>query len=218
MRRHEHNLTVSSEAWTITFLHYNDVIMGTTASQITSLTTVYSTVYSRRRSKKTSKLRVTGLCEGNSPVNSPHKWPVTRKIFPFDDVIMWIIIELHKNGQVIRLTALDISCNVEDYHRRLQRWPGQSSWQPFRFSVWHTVSWGFLCHYNDIIMGAIASQITSLTIVYWTVYSDADQRKHQSSVPLAFVWGIHRWPVNSPHKWPVTRKCFHLMMSSWKIN
>ena len=38
----------------------------------------------RGRSKKTSKLRVTGLCAGNSP----HKWPVTRKKFPFDDVIM----------------------------------------------------------------------------------------------------------------------------------
>ena len=44
----------------------------------------------RRRSKKTSKLRVTGLCVGNSagPVNSPHKWPVTRKMFSFDDVIV----------------------------------------------------------------------------------------------------------------------------------
>ena len=42
----------------------------------------------RRRSKKTSKLRVTGLCAGNSPVNSPHKWPVTRKMFAFDEVIM----------------------------------------------------------------------------------------------------------------------------------
>ena len=44
----------------------------------------------RRRSKKTSKLRVTGLCAGNSPgpVNSPHKGPVTRKMLPFDDVIM----------------------------------------------------------------------------------------------------------------------------------
>ena len=57
-------------------------------------------------------------------------------------------------------------------------------------------------------MGTIASQITSLTIVYSTVYSDADQRKHQSSASLAFVWGIHRGPVNSPHKWPVTRKMF----------
>ena len=65
----------------------------------------------------------------------------------------------------------------------------------------------WLClHYNDIIMGTIASQITSITIVYSTVYSDADQRKHQSSASLAFVRGIHRGPLNSPHKWPVTRK------------
>ena len=57
-------------------------------------------------------------------------------------------------------------------------------------------------------MDAIASQITSLTIVYSTVYSDADQSKHQSPASLAFVRGIHRWPVNSPHKGPVTRKMF----------
>ena len=63
-------------------------------------------------------------------------------------------------------------------------------------------------HYGDVVMGAIASQITSLTIVYSTVYSGADQRKHQSSESMAFVRGIHRGPVNSPHKWPVTRKMF----------
>ena len=57
-------------------------------------------------------------------------------------------------------------------------------------------------------MGAIASQITSLSIVYSIVYSDADQRKHQSSASLAFVRGIQRGPVNSQHKWPVTRKMF----------
>ena len=67
---------------------------------------------------------------------------------------------------------------------------------------------GLQIHYNDVIMEAIASQITSLTIIYSIVYSDADQRKHQSSASLAFVWGIHRGPVNSPHKWPVTRKMF----------
>ena len=44
--------------------------------------------------------------------------------------------------------------------------------------------------------------------VYSTVYSGEDQRKHQSSVSLAFVRGIPRWSVNSPHKWPVTRKIF----------
>ena len=63
-------------------------------------------------------------------------------------------------------------------------------------------------HYCDVIMGANASQITSLTVAYSTVYSGADQRKHQSSASLAFVRGIHRRPVNSPHKWPVTRKMF----------
>ena len=57
-------------------------------------------------------------------------------------------------------------------------------------------------------MGAMTSQIPSLTIVYSTVYSDADQEKHQSSASLAFVWGIQRWPVNSLHKKPVTRKMF----------
>ena len=57
-------------------------------------------------------------------------------------------------------------------------------------------------------MGAMASQITSRTIVHLTVYSGADQRKYQSSTSLAFVWGIHRSPVNSHHKGPVTRKMF----------
>ena len=66
-----------------------------------------------------------------------------------------------------------------------------------------------IIHYNDVIMGAIASQITSLTIVYSTVYSGADKKKtHQSSASLSFVREIHRRPVNSPHKWPVTRKMF----------
>ena len=53
-------------------------------------------------------------------------------------------------------------------------------------------------------MGAMGSQITSLTFVYSTVYSDADQSKHQSSASLAFVWS----PVNSPYKWPATRQMF----------
>ena len=66
---------------------------------------------------------------------------------------------------------------------------------------------GLVMHYSDVIMNAMVSQITSLTIAYSTVYSGADQRK-QSSASLAFVRGIHRWPVNSPHKWPATRKMF----------
>ena len=68
--------------------------------------------------------------------------------------------------------------------------------------------WFMFCHYSDVIMGRIASQITSLASVYSTVYSGEDQRKHQSSASLAFVRGIHRRLVNSPHKGPVTRKMF----------
>ena len=63
-------------------------------------------------------------------------------------------------------------------------------------------------HYDDVTMSAIASQITSLTIVYSIIYFSADQRKHQSSAILAFVREIHRRPVNSPHKGPVTLKMF----------
>ena len=63
-------------------------------------------------------------------------------------------------------------------------------------------------HHSDVIMSTMASQITSLTVVYSTVYSGADQSKHQSYASLAFVRGIYRWPVNSPHKGKVTRKMF----------
>ena len=65
-----------------------------------------------------------------------------------------------------------------------------------------------IMHYDDVIMDWIASQITSLPVVCSIVYSDVNQRKHQSSASLAFVREIHRGPVNFPHKWPVTRKMF----------
>ena len=61
-------------------------------------------------------------------------------------------------------------------------------------------------HYSGVIMSGIPSQITGFSIAFSTVCSGADQRKYQSSVPLAFVRGIHRSPVDSPHKGPVTRK------------
>ena len=162
--------------------HYGDVVIGTVASQITSLTIVYSTVYSgadqRKHQSSASLAFVWGIHRG--PVNSPHKWPVTRKMYPFDDVIM--------------------------------TWISRSSmWKNSIYHYLHApcLCWQMIEHYGDITMGSMPSQITNLTIiVYSTVYSGADQRKHQSSVSLAFVRGIHRGPVNSPHKWPVTRKIF----------
>ena len=57
-------------------------------------------------------------------------------------------------------------------------------------------------------MSALVSHIIGVSIVCLTVGSGADQRKHESSASLAFVEGIHRWPVNSRHKRPVTRKMF----------
>ena len=75
-------------------------------------------------------------------------------------------------------------------------------------------SWSYMCsHYNAVIMSAMASQITSLTIVYSTVYSGADQRKYQSSAPQAFVWGFDRWIPRTKGQW--RGKCFHLVTSSW---
>ena len=65
----------------------------------------------------------------------------------------------------------------------------------------------------------MASQTTGVSIVYSSVGSGSDQRKHQSTASLAFVRGIHRWPVNSTHKGPVTRKMFPfddvIMTSPW---
>ena len=74
-----------------------------------------------------------------------------------------------------------------------------------QWSIHTSTDWIILIywHYSDVIMGTMTYQITSLTIVY---SAGAVQRKHQSFASLAFVQGIHRWQVNSPHKWPVTRK------------
>ena len=101
-----------------------------------------------------------------------------------------------------------ISIRKRKYHH-LTKFSSMASLEVASLSVGHNELTHYgIYHYNDVIMGMIASQITSLTFVYSTVYSGADHRKHQSSASLAFVWGIRQGPVNSPHKWPVTRKMF----------
>ena len=62
-------------------------------------------------------------------------------------------------------------------------------------------------HYTDVIMTTMAPQTTNLAAVYSSVPSDADQRKHQSSASLAFVWEIHRGRWN-PRTKAATRKMF----------
>ena len=112
-------------------------------------------------------------------------------------------IQLNNSIPLLRNTRPFVAINLTTHfdmkkgESSLRRWSWGSGQRRFQVH-----------HYGDVIMGAIAFQITSLTIGYSTVYSDADQRKHQSSASLVFVWGIHRGPVNSPHKWPVTRKMF----------
>ena len=112
-----------------------------------------------------------------------------------------------------------VRCRQATSHYLNQCWPRSMSPYEIRQNIGHTMSPQMkllyliftavdFAHYSDVIMGAMASQITNLSIVYSTINSDADQRKHQISASLAFVRGIHRWPVNSAHKWPVTRKMF----------
>ena len=85
------------------------------------------------------------------------------------------------------------------------------------YSKCHVISWDLVGHFDwnlvvqkdDLTHVSTTTKEThGLTIVYSTIHSVADQRKHQSSLSLAFMRGIHRWPVNSPYKWPVMQKMF----------
>ena len=166
----------------------------------------------RNRSKKTSKLCVTSLFEENPPV-IPSQRTSKPDFFHFMtsscNVVTWysrygIDLDLPEYSGVRTRSVLNCCSNVLicDYtfsqsgtrHEPTLPVSGECD------KKWH--------HYNDVVKSTIASQITSLTIVYSTVYSGAGQRNHQSSALLAFVRGIHRWPMNSPHKWPITRKMF----------
>ena len=99
--------------------HYNDVIMGVIMSQITNITIVYSIVYSdadQRKHKMSALLAFAwGIHWGQ--VNSPHKWPVRRKMFPFDDVIMW--------SMSISMVVADVVAHI--WHRAINShhvsWP-----------------------------------------------------------------------------------------------
>ena len=145
------------------------------------------------------------LCAGNSPVTGefPSQRPVTRSF-----------VDLHLNERLSKQSwgwwSETPSCSLWRHcygialHFLMVR--VNVSINFMQYECCSNVMDPCAAHYYDVIMGAIASQITSPTIVYSTVYLDADQSKHQSSASLAFVREIHRGPVNFPHKWPVTRK------------
>ena len=82
------------------WLHISDVIMGATVSLITSLTSVYSTMHSGTDQRKHQSSASLAFVQGihRRPVNSLHKWPVMRKMFPSDDVIMWCQKSLWNNN------------------------------------------------------------------------------------------------------------------------
>ena len=154
------------------------------------------------------------------------KWPskTIRHLFQLTSSIVHHLVAIGKfklelqsgNAQFGSKFALFVTCDLEIWQMTFKnnRAPPQCYFKlcaSFHSHLW--IQSGVTVqkrpiHYCDVIMGRIASQITSLTIVCSTVYSGADQRKYQSSASLAFVRGIHQWPVNSPHKWPVTRKMF----------
>ena len=142
----------------------------------------------------------------------------------------------HANGEwqqdktEFSIVGINSSSNAWTYHSimwvriRSHLWCQCKTWVSFHF--WLQLENGYanhkalpkrLLHYADVIMTKMASQITSLAVVYSTVYSDADQIKHQSSVSLAFVWRIHRdrWILRT--KGQLRGKCFHLMTSSWSF-
>ena len=104
--------------------------------------------------------------------------------------VVWKMAAILSRPQCVKMQALFISNWISFIHGLRINWKAR-----------------FL-NYSDVVISAIASQITSLTIVYSTVCSGADEILHQSSASLAFVRGIHRWPVNSPHKGPFTPKKF----------
>ena len=134
-----------------------------------------------------------------------------HKVCPYHDVILDVVIIMsikvffvvfpNKQFGKLWLTVCEIKCSLLD--NKIFKVAGHDD----HYWIYDEIRKNNM-HYSEVIMDDIASQITSLTIVYSTVYSGADQRKHQSSASLVFVRGIHRWPVNSPHKGPVTRKIF----------
>ena len=167
--------------------------LGTMVSQITSLTIVYSDVYSgadqREHQSSASLAFVRGIHRW--PVNSPRKGPVTRKIFPFDDVIM-----MHDNirgKRLLRSRYGNLQCLqwIQNWFSLYECNVSYTVQCIFEFSVSRPLTdWWYVFYFN--------------TFWKYLTYLDSHNTKHQSSASLAFVRGIHRWLVNSPHKGPFT--------------
>ena len=131
----------------------------------------------------------------------------TTDLFPLNIIEYESCLSIyHQKRKTVKMGVYEQRLSSANYHTDITLWLIIKQKLIDNDSI--TVCRATICHYNYVTMGTMASEITSTnpTIAYSTIYSGADQRKHQSSASLAFVRGIHRWPVNSPHKWPVTRK------------
>ena len=139
------------------------------------------------------------------------KWHVR---FQIDFTVTWQLSHsgpltpycvMHISHHWFYMSIYSVESGVSLFWCRLSHQLSQRS-RSERTSIIGPCPWIF--HYNHVIMSAMASQIIGVPILCSTVGSGADQRKHQGSASPAFVRGIHRWPMNSPHKRPVTRKMF----------
>ena len=159
--------------------------MSASASQITSLTIVYSTVYSRRRSKKTPKLRVTGNCEGNSPVTG--EFPAQRASYAENVSIWWRHYgKGYANYSVVLCNPIVwLPGNTPGYTSTSSH---LSQGRGFYRLCWPCLSLQWRHNEHDGV-----SNHRRLDCLL-NFFSGAYQREHQNSTPLAFVRGIHRWP------------------------
>ena len=164
--------------------------MTTMASQITSLTVVYSTVYSDADQRK-----------HQSSASLAFVWGIHRD--------RWIPrTKGQLRGKCLHL--MTSSCDVLIYPRLCQYGAeGVFPWGIFViFSVCASI-YAHYCHYGCVIMSAMASQITGISIVYTTVCLFRRRSKETPKLPVTgLCGGMHRWPVNSSHQRPVTRKIF----------
>ena len=193
--------------------------MGAMASQITSLTIVYSTVYTgadqRKHQSSASLAYVWGIpaqmvsnaenvfiwwrhhdqvivrkshgkpCRHSLCVAASTPWLRTAAFI----LTLVVLKSLWETLNHINIFLLFLTLR---WYRLLKSVPMEDM-NPFYIHPDHVSVTDFVIHYSDVIISAMTSQITSLMIVYSEVDSGADERKHQSSASLAFVWGIHRW-------------------------
>ena len=162
--------------------------MTTMASQITSLTVVYSTVYSDADKKQTSKLCVTGLSVGNSPgpVNSPHKGPVTQKMFPFEDVIMWRGYEHHLVYETHRAKFVDVSVQL------------MNASNPTMLKSYYNINYLVLTHFEAQICKRISDTCVMHCPAIYTWFRIAMPLWHHNYTSVSTLIARFMWPPCGP--------------------